>query len=68
LRAAWVDEAGDWDERGSVWALAVLDLFRRGYLQLIYLMLASLKHVSALARKKNLSFLPGGASRGSGTA
>jgi hypothetical protein len=40
---------------------AVLDLFRRGYLQLIYLMLASLAHVSTLAQKKNRSFLPGGA-------
>jgi hypothetical protein len=38
---------------------AVLDLFRRGYLQLIYLMLGSLAHVSALARRKNRSFLPG---------
>jgi hypothetical protein len=37
---------------------AVLDLFRRGYLQLIYLQRASLNHVSVLARKKNLSFLP----------
>ena len=42
---------------------AVLDLFRRGYLQLIYLMLASLNHVSELAQRKNRSFLPGGASR-----
>jgi SapC len=42
---------------------AVLDLFRRGYLQLIYLMLASRDHVSALAQKKNLSLLPGGDSR-----
>ena len=57
---------------------AALDLFRRGYLQLIYLMLASLNHVSALAQRKNRSFLPGGdsrsgqrpddASRGSGLA
>lgn len=39
---------------------AVLDLFKRGYLQLIYSMLASLAHVSALARRKNRSFLPGG--------
>jgi hypothetical protein len=39
---------------------AVLDLFRRGYLQLIYLMLASLDHVSSLAQRKNRSFLPGG--------
>jgi hypothetical protein len=43
---------------------AALDLFRRGYLQLIYLMLASLNHVSALAQRKNRSFLPGGDSRG----
>ena len=42
----------------------VLDLFRRGYLQLIYLMLASLDHVSALAQRKNRSFLPGGDSPG----
>jgi hypothetical protein len=42
---------------------AVLDLFRRGYLQLIYLMLASLDHVSALAQRKNLSLLPPGDSR-----
>jgi hypothetical protein len=39
---------------------AVLDLFRRGYLQLIYLMLASLDHVSVLAQRKNRSFLPDG--------
>ena len=37
---------------------AVLDLFRRGYLQLIYLMLASLDHVAELAQRKNRSFLP----------
>jgi hypothetical protein len=41
----------------------VLDLFRRGYLQLIYLQLASLSHVSTLARKKNLGFLGGDPSR-----
>ena len=39
---------------------AVLDLFRRGYLQLIYLMLASLDHVSALGAKEESLFLPGG--------
>ena len=39
---------------------AALDLFRRGYLRLIYLMLASLNHVSVLAQRKNRSFLPGG--------
>jgi hypothetical protein len=43
---------------------AVLDLFRRGYLQLIYLMLGSLQHVSALAQRKNRSFLPGAEARG----
>jgi hypothetical protein len=36
---------------------AVLDLFRRGYLQLIYLMIASLKQVSALAQRKNRRLL-----------
>jgi hypothetical protein len=35
----------------------VIDLFRRGYLQLIYLMIASLKHVPALARRKNDALL-----------
>jgi len=43
---------------------AALDLFRRGYLELIYLMLASLDHVSALAQRKNRSFLPGADPRG----
>lgn len=56
------------DQLNELADAAVLDLFRRGYLQLIYLMLASLKHVSALAQRKNLSFLPGGAPRGSGLA
>jgi len=31
----------------------IVDLFRRGYLQAIYLMLASLKQVPVLAQKKN---------------
>jgi hypothetical protein len=35
----------------------VIDLFRRGYLQLIYLAIASLKQVPVLARKKNDRFL-----------
>jgi hypothetical protein len=35
-----------------------LDLFRRGYLQPIYLQRASLEHLSALTRKKNRKFLP----------
>jgi hypothetical protein len=56
------------DQLNQLADAAVLDLFRRGYLQLIYLMLASLKHVSALARRKNHSFLPGGAPRVSGPA
>jgi len=37
----------------------VLDLFRRGYLSLIYLMIASLKQVPVLARRKNRSFTAG---------
>jgi hypothetical protein len=36
---------------------AVLDLFRRGYLQLIYLQRASLDHVAMLAHRKNRRFL-----------
>jgi hypothetical protein len=39
---------------------AVLDLFRRGYLQLIYLLLLSLNHVSGLAQRKNRAFLSDG--------
>ena len=38
---------------------AVLDLFRRGYLQLIYLMIASLKQVPVLAQAKNRRLLQG---------
>jgi hypothetical protein len=37
----------------------VLDLFRRGYLQLIYLLIASLKQIPVLAQKKNDRFLAG---------
>jgi hypothetical protein len=52
---------------------AVLDLFRRGYLQLIHMMLLSLNHVSRLAQRRNRSLLPGGgpstdASHGPGPA
>jgi SapC len=47
---------------------AVLDLFRRGYLQLIYLMLASLGHVPKLAQRKNRSLLPGADSQVPGPA
>jgi hypothetical protein len=36
---------------------SVLDLFRRDYLQLIYLMIASLKQVPVLARRKNNALL-----------
>jgi hypothetical protein len=36
---------------------AIVDLFRKGYLQLIYLMIASLKQVPVLARRKNLRLL-----------
>ncbi len=45
---------------GAVAALGdtqIVDLFRRGYLQLIYLQIASLAHVTELTRRKNLSFL-----------
>jgi len=35
----------------------VVDLFRKGYLQLIYLMMASLKQVPVLARRKNDALL-----------
>ena len=37
----------------------MLDLFRRGYLRLIYLMIASLKQVQELAKKKNARMLRG---------
>lgn len=37
----------------------VVDLFRRGYLQLIYLMIASVKQVPVLARMKNNRLLAG---------
>jgi hypothetical protein len=37
----------------------IVDLFRRGYLQLIYLMITSLKQVALLAKKKNGRFLKG---------
>ena len=36
----------------------VLDLFRRNYLQLIYLIIASLKQVPILAQRKNRGLLP----------
>ncbi len=37
----------------------VVDLFRRGYLQLAYLMIASLKQIPVLAQKKNSRLLNG---------
>jgi SapC len=37
----------------------VIDLFRRGYLQLIYLLIASLRQVPILAKRKNRRFLQG---------
>jgi hypothetical protein len=37
----------------------VLDLFRRGYLRLIYLMIASLKQIGTLATRKNALALAG---------
>jgi hypothetical protein len=36
---------------------SVIELFRRGYLQLIYLLIASLKQIPVLAKKKNDRFL-----------
>ena len=38
---------------------SVLDLFRRGYLQLMYLLIASLKQIPVLAQRKNDRFLAG---------
>jgi hypothetical protein len=43
---------------------AVVDLFRKGYLQLVYLMIASLKQVPVLAQKKNRRLLAASASLG----
>jgi hypothetical protein len=37
----------------------IVELFRRGYLQLIYLIIGSLKQVPVLARRKNLRLLQG---------
>jgi hypothetical protein len=36
---------------------SVIELFRRGYLQLVYLLIASLKQIPVLAKKKNDRFL-----------
>jgi hypothetical protein len=35
----------------------VVELFRRGYMRLIYLMIASLKQIPIMARKKNSRLL-----------
>lgn len=43
---------------------AALDLFRRGYLQLVYLMIASLKQIPILARTKNSRLLEGSGALG----
>lgn len=43
----------DQDRLRSLDDAAVLDLFRRGYLQLVYLMIASLKNIPRLAKRKN---------------
>lgn len=42
----------------------VVELFRRGYLQLIYLMIASLKQIPVMAQKKNRKILDASASLG----
>jgi len=36
---------------------AALDLFRRGYLQLVYLMRNSLNHLASLVQRKNRTFV-----------
>ena len=38
----------------------MIDLFRRDYLQLIYLMIISLKQIPVLARRKNNAFASAG--------
>ena len=44
------------DELKALADAAALDLFRRGYLQLIYLMRNSLHHLPRLVQRKNRSF------------
>jgi hypothetical protein len=54
-------------DQGALRALAdqkVVELFRRGYLQLIYLMIGSLKHIPRLAQAKNRLLLLGSESLG----
>ncbi|HVO07993.1 MAG TPA: SapC family protein [Burkholderiaceae bacterium] len=46
------------DELQGLSDAVALDLFRRGYLQLIYLMRNSLHHLSLLVQRKNRTFLP----------
>ena len=48
------------DELRELPDAAILDLFRRGYLQLIYLMIASLKQIPVLAKRKNARLLQSG--------
>lgn len=47
----------DQDALRSLPDAEVVDLFRRGYLQLIYLMIGSLKQIAVLAEKKNRRLL-----------
>jgi hypothetical protein len=47
------------DELKGLPDAAALDLFRRGYLQLIYLMRNSLNHLSSLVQRNNRTFGPG---------
>ena len=51
------------DELKGLSDAAALELFRRGYLQLIYLMRNSLNHLSSLVDMKNRSFLSEGEPR-----
>ena len=46
------------DELKALPDVAAVELFRRGYLQLIYVMRNTLNHVSSLVQRKNRSYLP----------
>ncbi len=56
------------DELAGLSDAAALDLFRRGYLQLIYLMRNSLHHLPLLVQRKNRSFLPAQPPREAGSS
>ena len=45
------------DELKGLPDAAALDLFRRGYLQLVYLMRNSLNHLASLVQRKNRTFV-----------